>query len=251
MEFDAWLNSSFGRRCVELEREVIRGVFEQIFGEQLLQIGIWGERDAFLPYARTQRAAIVGCRGSGSDLNGSDLTGADLVSDFERLSIASDSVDAVFLPHTLERSSSAHAVLREAARVLRADGHLVVLGFRPGGPWGLRHLFAAGGYPPGSLRLIRDGRLSDWLELLSFDVGKKSGYCHVPPFERIARVTGFPREAWARKWLPLSAAAYLLVARKQVARLTPLKPVWRRARLRAVQGLVKPTAGASRTRQAG
>lgn len=239
MDFTDWLASPLGRRCLEIERELVRDALDRIFGEQLLQIGTWGERDMFLPFARTQRAAIV-----------AETVGepADLVSSAGQLAVASDTVDVVLLPHTLERSASAHALLREAARVLRGDGHLVVLGFRPGGPWGLRHLFDPAGYPPGSLRMIREGRLTDWLELLSFDVGGGRGYCHSLPFERIA---GLPSEPWARRWLPMAAAGYLLVAQKRVVRLTPIRPTWRRARLRAVRGLVEPTTRASRTRQTG
>jgi ubiquinone/menaquinone biosynthesis C-methylase UbiE len=68
---------------------------------------------------------------------------ADVICDAEQLAVASDSVDAVLLPHTLERSSSPHAVLREVDRVLRPDGVLIVLSFAPGGLWGLRHLLSA------------------------------------------------------------------------------------------------------------
>lgn len=243
MDFTDWLDSPLGLRCLEIERELVRDALDCVFGEQLLQVGVWGRRDAFLPFARTQRSALVAESASQGNV--------DLVSSAGQLAIASDSIDAIFLPHTLERSSSAHALLRESARVLRGDGHLIVLGFRPAGPWGLRHLFDPGGYPPGSLRMIREGRLTDWLELLSFDVDGARGYCHALPFERVARLAGFASESWARRWLPIAAAGYLLVARKRVVRLTPVRPAWRRARLRAVRGLVEPAARASRTRQTG
>jgi SAM-dependent methyltransferase len=140
-------------------------------------------------------------------------------------------------------------VLREAARVLRPDGCLIVLGFAPTGLWGLRHLLARGGYPPGSRHLIREGRLRDWLELLSFDVEPAVGYCHTVPLERVRRTGSLPRERWARRWLPLLAGAYLLVARKRAVNLTPIRPSFRRPRLRAVGGLVEPTTRISRRSQ--
>ena len=74
----------------------------------------------------------------------------------------------VILPHTLERIASPHALLREVDRVLRPDGQLIVLSFAPTGLWGVRHLLAPGGYPFGQRRMIREGRLRDWLGLLSF-----------------------------------------------------------------------------------
>ena len=60
----------------------------------------------------------------------------------DSLAIASDSVDAVVLPHTLEYEPEPHEILREVGRILSAEGHLIVFGFRPLSSWGLRHLFA-------------------------------------------------------------------------------------------------------------
>jgi SAM-dependent methyltransferase len=246
MSLANWLNTPLGRRCLANEQRVVRQALDRVFGEQLLQIGAWGARDTFLRHARTQRAALV-------DWNRSDWpresTDADFVCQPGQLAVASDTVDAVFLPHTLERAPSAHALLRESSRVLRADGHLVVLGFAPGGLWGLRQLLSRDGYPPGGRRMIREGRVKDWLELLSFDVASAQGYCHALPFERVRRFATFPRESWASRWMPFTAAGYLLVAQKRTLRLTPIRPAWRRARLRAVGGLVEPTTRASRTRE--
>jgi SAM-dependent methyltransferase len=173
------------------------------------------------------------------------MTGT-ICSSLDRLAIASDSIDVLLLPHTLERTATPHAVLREAARVLRADGCLLALGFAPGGFWGLRHLMARDGYPPGSRHLIRERRLRDWLELLSFDVDPAVAYCHTLPFHGVRRFGSLPKERWARRWLPPIAGAYLLVARKRSAALTPIRPASRRARLRAVGGLVEPTTRVAR-----
>ena len=218
----------------------MRRSLERVFGEQMLQIGAWGARDTFLRYARTQRSALVDTAPRGG--------AADFVSDTSRLAVASDSVDAVLLPHTLELTASPHALLREAERVLRADGHIVLLSFVPSGPWGLRHLLSRDGYPRGHKRMIREGRLRDWLELLGFEVGPAVSYCHTLPLEGVRRLGYLPRERWAQRWAPLLAGGYMLAAQKRVARLTPIRPAWKRPRLRAVSGLVEPTARASRTR---
>src|SRR5690606_8794799 len=109
-----WLSTPLGRRCLANEQRLMRRALERVFGEMCLQIGGWGSRNAFLRYARTQRRALVGWRAG---------SGADLISDTEQLAIASDSVDAVLLPHTLEQTPSPHALLREVVRILRPDGH--------------------------------------------------------------------------------------------------------------------------------
>ena len=159
--------------------------------------------------------------------------------------VASDSIDVVLLPHTLERTESPHALLREVDRILRPDGHLLVLSFAPGGLWGVRHLFAARGFPAGRERLIREGRLRDWLELLSFDVATATRYCHTLPFEQFKQRGLLRREEWAQRWMPFLSGGYLLRAQKRVHPLTPVR-MWRRqTRLRVVGGLVEPTTRAS------
>jgi SAM-dependent methyltransferase len=246
MTHEEWLATPLGRRCLANEQRLMRHVLDRVFGEQLLQIGAWGPPDAFVRYARTQRAALAVV-----DLprDAARHVGADVVMDPGQLGIASDSVDAVILPHTLERTASPHALIREAGRILRADGHFVALGFDPNGPWGLRHLLAREGYPAGSRKLYREGQLRDWLKLLSFDVEPAIAYCHTLPFEQFRQLGTYPRERWAQKWLPLLAGGYVLFAQKRTIRLTPIRPAWRRKRLRAVGGLVEPTARASRMRE--
>lgn len=227
-----WLSTPLGRRCLANEQRLIRRVLERVFGEQLVQVGCWGWRQAFLRHARTQRTALVAW---------STNDEADLVCDPAALAIASDSVDAVILPHTLERIPSPHALLREVDRVLRADGQLIVLSFAPTGPWGLRHLLSPAGYPVGQRRMIREGRLRDWLELLSFEVGTARRYCHTLPLEQFRQFGTFPKEDWAHRWLPMLSGGYLLQAQKRVHPLTPIRPVWRQPRLKAVGGLEPST----------
>jgi SAM-dependent methyltransferase len=233
---NAWLTTPLGRRCLTNEQRLMRRALERVFGEQLLQIGAWGARNTFLRYARTQRRALIDWRAG---------TPADVICDPAQLAVPSDSVDAVLLPHTLERTTSPHALLREVDRVLRPDGHLIVLSFAPGGLWGLRHLLSARGYPQGRDRVIREGRLRDWLELLSFDVPPAIRYCHTPPLEGVKQLRILPREELAQKWLPIFSGGYLLRAQKRVHPLTPVR-MWRRQpRLRVVGGLVEPTTRAS------
>lgn len=230
-DVQAWLATPLGRRCLAFEQRLARSALERIFGEHCLQIGLWGERNSLLRYARTHRSVLLDWRVG---------TAADVISDFEPLAILSDSIDVVLLPHTLELADSPHSLLREVDRVLRADGHVVAFGFSPTGPWGLRHLLARDGYPPGHQRMIREGRLRDWLELLSFDVRPARSYLYTLPFQRFRSVRPVFRESWTR-WLPVLAGGYLLSAQKRVRPLTPIRSVWRRRRLKVVGGLIEPT----------
>lgn len=250
----AWLNTQTGRNLLREEVRQVRRALDGIFGDQLVQLGAWGDPGLFRRLARTRRAAVLADR---------PIPGADAVVAPDALAIASDSVDAVLLPHTLELAPDPHALLREVDRILRPDGNLVVLGFNPWGWWGLRHLLSRQGFPPGAERLVSDGRLSDWLRLLEFKIHHAAFYYYVPPLIRGAA----PRHGRAhraeeashpghplgeRLSAPLAqglglvrrvsafAGCYVLVARKHVYTVTPIRLAWKR-RPRLVAGLVNPT----------
>jgi len=237
---DRWLDTPLGQRCLQAEQRLVRQALEQAFGEQFLQIGLWGEEDSFTRFARTQRTTLLDWR---------PLPAAQLLSDTHALAIATGSVDAVLLPHTLELAPSPHALLREVDRILRADGRVVVLSFNPNGLWGLRQVASSRGYPPGHRRPMLESRLGDWLKLLSFDIDQRRRYCHTLPFERVRRFANFPQEAWASRWMPVLGGGYMLSAQKRVHPMTPIKPLWRRRRLNVVGGLVNPTTNTPHSRR--
>ena len=230
-----WLNTPLGKRFLAEEQRLVRRALEQVFGEQFLQIGSWGVGDSFTPFARTQRTVLVDWRPE---------TAAQVLSDTHALAVATDSVDAVLLPHSLELTPMPHALIREVDRVLRADGRLIVLSFNPGGLWGMRQALSTEGYPPGHRRPVLESRLRDWLALLGFNVDMRTRYCHALPLERLHRLAGLPEESRASRWLPMLSGGYLLSAQKRVHPMTPVKPLWRRRRLSVVGGLAEPSTRA-------
>ncbi len=162
----------------------------------------------------------------------------------DALPMASDSIDVIVLPHTLEFETDPHQVIREAERVLIPEGHVVILGFNPWSLWGLWRLFLRrGSYPPwcGNFRGLT--RIKDWLALLGFDNIEEQGYFFRPPLQnvRVMQKLGFMENVGAR-WWPGLAGCYVLLAKKRVATLTPIKPSWRRSRLVNAGGIVEPTA---------
>lgn len=236
-----WLETGTGKVLLREEARQVAGAFENIFGDQFLQIGSWGDPAAFRQFARTRRYAVVaGKRGPG----------VDFASAPEDLAVATDSIDAVFLPHILETTDDPHAVLREVDRILRPDGHVVVAGFNAWGWWGVRHYLSGRRFPAGVQRLVSEYRLRDWLHLLDYFVEPARFHCVTPPIFRGVGSVGPPPvpagdgeghalPAATGRWNPL-ASCYLLVARKEVFTVTPVRPAFRR-RPRLVGGLVNPT----------
>lgn len=237
---DTWLRTPLGRYLLGQELDQVDTALGEVFGPQLLQIGRWGAEQAFLHMARTRRAALLDPVIEAPGTPGAMQCATAVSSSAEQLAVASHCVDGVLLPHTLERSSAPHQVLREVDRILVGDGHLVVLGINPHGAVGLRHLLSRRGFPPGCRSLIPVHRLRDWLQLLGFELRTVRYFCYGWPLDggrsrHLERV----ERAGARYFSRLSGA-YLVHAQKRVYGMTPIRPALV-SRPRRVPGLVEPS----------
>ena len=224
-----WFEGPLGSRVWREETALARLALDDVFGFELLQVGAWGPGRALLGAARTQHTTLVAPQAD---------AGVTLCAPLDSLPFASDSIDAVLLPHTLELVEDPYAVLREAERVLCAEGCLMIAGFNPYSGWGARRLFARGlrrpAFPPQTRRLLTEHRLRDWVALLGFDVARVYGYLGVLPLSGAQSAEPKPRPSWA-------SGAYLLKARKRVQTMTLLRPRWR-ARKRVLVAVPEPTS---------
>ena len=229
----AWFDSALGAALLELEQRVLAEALADVFGFELLQIGRWGADVDLRAGVRTQHHCFLAPDAAGPGAIRTDLSA---------LPIASASVEAVLLPHTLEHAPHPHELLREVERVLMGEGHVLVCGFNPLGPWGMRHLASRRRFPPAALRLVTEGRLRDWLGLLGFEVVDVRRYLFSPPWNQrlSARSRAWLESRGPRFASPL-AGAYLVKARKRVRTLTPIRPAWQRAPA-VVGGLAEPTS---------
>jgi len=232
-----WLTSPLGDALVQQESRIVEEALDGIFGEQCLQLGLWGESNTFLKNARTQRTALID--------EGTSDGGPSAIGQFHRLPIQDDSIDCVLLPHVLDYSDRPHAVLREVDRVLTAHGHLVILGFKTGGLWGVRRLIPGAGLPPDADHLVPERQLRDWLQLLDMRIHGITRYFFRWPLPGIRRASSPKWEQRGQRWWPELAACYMLTAQKRVSTLTPVKPVWRR-KPKVVAGLAETTNRVSR-----
>jgi SAM-dependent methyltransferase len=228
-----WLGTPLGARVHALETEVLEEALSDVVGFELLQIGSWGAGDEISKAARTQHRCWLA-----PDSRGENAIRAD----YHTLPVASGSVEAVLLPHTLEYATHPHEVLREVERVLVGEGIVTIFGFNPVGPWGIRHLAGGRRFPPWSQRMLGESRLRDWLRLLGLEVVTARRYLYTLPWNRRLPLGA---EQWLEtrgsRLAPPLAGAYLVKARKRVHALTPLRPVWH-ARPRVVGGLAEPTS---------
>ena len=239
-----WYRSALGENLQQIEQGLLNQVLPNLFGYHLLQQGRPMEADLLstsrIPHRIVMEDVppLLRLAGEESFLGQSDL-----------LPIASDSLDVILLPHTLEYGERPHEILREAERTLIPEGHLLILGFSPWSLFGLRRLFSGWrDHSPWCGHFYSTLRLKDWLALLGFDTVLVRHYFFRPPLQNdgIMRRLSVLERIGERFW-PMLGGGYLLVAKKRVATLTPIKPRWRSRRSLVTVGTVEPTARRNKT----
>ncbi len=153
--------------------------------------------------------------GTAPDADSRALSGATahLCAEFHALPFPASSLDLVVMPHTLETAADAHQTLREAERVLRPEGRLLITGFNPASLWGLARRRST--WSPDDW--IGYWRLRDWLRLLSFEVEGGRFGCYAPP---VSRGAWLERLRWMEsvgdRWWPVLGGVYAVMAVKRV-----------------------------------
>lgn len=230
-----WYQTPLGQQLMAEEKAQLEAVLPTLFGYHLIQLGRF-YAESMLEASRVSHCCVMDTENSDTkDINFS-FSGQP-----HALPLASDSVDVVVLPHTLEFSEQPHAVLREVERVLVPEGHVVMMLFNPWSLWMLQRLFWGWRkQPPWCGRFIGSPRTRDWLELLGFDVTYCKRYFFRPPLQqrgimkRLQWLEGLGRRLW-----PIFGGSYVLVAKKRVETLTPIRPRWNPRQHVVATGLIE------------
>lgn len=241
---DQWYQTQLGRKVEACEQELLDAVLSNLFGYQLLQVGNV-EQVAFLANSRISHRMVMDVCNNLASTTKSCFHGQP-----QAMPVCTDSLDVVLLPHILEFSEQPHNVLREVERTLVPEGHAVILGFNPFSIWSLwRWLIGWRGKVPWCAHFISTTRMKDWLSLLGFDVIETRYYFFRPPFQRetLLRKLRFLERLGQRLW-PILGGGYVMLARKRVTTLTPIRPRWRPRRKVVAAGLVEPMSHQRNTR---
>lgn len=184
-----------------------------MFGYHLLQIGnVCGN----LSQGRT---SIRHC------IHMAPVVPADVIALPEAVPLATDSVDVVILPHTLEIDPRPHQVLREVERILIPEGHVVIVGFNPWSLFGVwRWRPSLRKQMPWAGHFFSVARMRDWLSLLDFEVTQTEFFSYRPPLRNGAlwrKLRFF--EQLGMRFFNQNGGMYIIVARKRIATLTPIR----------------------------
>ena len=226
-ELAKWFNSESGFFLTAEETRRVKKAIANIFGYHALQIGGDLSHDV-LRHVRLANQTVVGL-GEFSNAN------ADLICSAAALPIKSEHIDLVYLPHILEFSVDPYKVIEESYRVLIPEGVLVISGFNPISVFGLSLIFSSN-----KKRVPWNGNFSSSYRMrkLLVSFGFECLTCDTFHFGRLSNLKGFSDEHRKKnvRWAFLNHFratfnnVYIIVAKKKVEGLTPLKFRWRRGK---------------------
>lgn len=224
-QLQEWYTTPLGEEYAAFEMRTIERMTSLVFGYYMLELGMpWLESPVETgPIRHRIHLDLPG---------GNSKRLPSLSSDLENLPFAEDSLDAVLLGHALEYADRPHQILREVDRALIPEGHVLIAGFNPFSLWGAPRLWAnRSKRAPWNARFLGVSRLRDWLKLLGYEVrGVEYGFYGLP----VQSTAVLNKQSWmdktgSRFW-PRLGGGYVILARKKVTTLTPIKPSWRARR---------------------
>ena len=220
-----WFESPVGNAVLHAEKQLITPYLNRLFGYHILQLGCSSQHSLIADSPVGHKIIFA------PEFNGLHK---QPVADNECLPLAKDSIDVVVVHHALDFARDSHTLLREATRVLRPGGQLLVIGFNPLSLWGLKKVLKIKSEVPWSGRFISHHRVSDWLKLLELHVEKVDYSLHFLPSRWRKVLTSKPAsEELDGRFKSPFGGAYLIIGTKQVLPITPILPKWRPLRPRA------------------
>ena len=222
----SWLQTPLGETLIAWEQARLDAMLADIFGYNALQVGL-----AEVDLLRASRMPLHACTARAVQ-EIKTATRFTVACNEEDLPFAGTSLDLVVLAHELEFSATPHQLLREAERVLVAEGSVVICGFNPYSLWSFRRCPRE--QWPWNGRYLSAARVRDWLTVLGFEVKSSQFGCYMPPVES-------PEWLGRWKWLdpvgrrcwPMCGAAWILHGIKRVRGARLIQPNWREEKARA------------------
>lgn len=213
-----WRDMPNGELIAQALEQRLNQWWPRVFGYHLLKLGLLsGAIDS--EQAMIKHQVIVGPKQGN----------ASVIAEIDDLPFVKYSVDACLLSHKLEFSIDPHHILREADRVLIPNGHLIITGFNPISLAGLNKLIPLRRQElPWRGRFFTPMRVKDWLHLLGYEVITDERFLHSSLHGACNPKNWFFKnwQKFADTYLPNFGSVYIIVAKKRVHPLTPIRPKW-------------------------
>lgn len=239
---EIWYAKHHGGELRTRIQQRIQPLLDRAFGYHILQMGP-------LPDSSLLETSPINHR---IHATAGPASGVSLFCHGDELPLESDSVDMLVALHALEFDPHPHGSLREMQRVLRPQGHLLIVGFNPYSLLGFSQYLR--GFRRSSLwhrhRPVSLHRLTDWLHLVDCEL-ESIQHLYPLPMPALGRNNARVRKLvdrvdafGARHKLP-AGSLYIAHAIKQIAGIRRPRSLPLRARERllglAVAGSPSPT----------
>ncbi len=231
-----WFRQEPGSLLAEYERHILGNILPDLFGYHIVQLGCHHEEDLVASSRISHHVRV--------ELGARTDRQADVLCTEDAVPLAAGTIDVLVLPHVLEFADDPRRVLREAERVLIGEGHIVIIAFNPVSAFGSCALLRRWqGRAPWNAHLITAARVKDWLQLLGFDIVQVARAGYRPPLARprLNRRLAFLEKLGAYCW-PALANVCVVVGKKRVEGVTPLKATWRQRRRVLAGSVAEPSA---------
>lgn len=215
-----WFESELGDEILSAQKQVINRLLPNLFGYHLVEIAI-------NPNMGLACESLIGHKIVVSDRFQLGLSDNCILCQPTELPFEHNSVDVMLLHHSLDFTDNPHQVLREAIRVLRPGGHILVVGFNPSSWWGVHRFCTKTSQAPWQQgQFISQSRLADWMSLLGLTQLQLLTDYYLPPFESYKWRNRFEKiQSYGRRSLPKRGAFTVTLARKDIEGFTPVKQV--------------------------
>lgn len=229
-QWNHWLSHALGKDLLDIEKDFLQSLVS-LNGKHALLIGV-PQQHSLLTANRLRHHLLL------SPIINKKKELTHIESDFYDLPILSASIDLVIVPHTLEFLDNPQQLLIEACRIVKPEGHIVLLGFNPYGIWGLKKIMMKHKEVPWNGNFISALTVKKWLALADFELMNHQAFLFRPPVEHPLFQQLHFLEYIGKCFSPLGAV-YALVAKAKVIPLTPVRLQWKQT-LSQVSSIAQP-----------
>ncbi|MEW6991499.1 class I SAM-dependent methyltransferase [Colwelliaceae bacterium 6441] len=219
----SWKKLPNGELILNEINQLLAPWWPKFFGYHLLKIGALS---SFVDSSQCPIKHQVALLENKKQLIGNNVP---VFAEVDDLPFLEHSVDVCVLSHALEFSLDPHHVIREANRTLIPNGYLVVSGYNPISLAGLNGFIPyRRQQSPWNERFFSAMRVKDWLHLMGYEILMDERCLHSSLAKSMSQ--GVIARNWrkfAQRFFPQLGSVYVIVAKKRVLPLTPIKPKWK------------------------
>lgn len=238
-QLQQWYAKPLGCAIADMLQAELNQFLPQVFGYHLLQMGVWAKTISL------ERSPILHPIELAHAVRASNLS--LVCGNYTALPFLSDSLDLAILSHVLEFEDEPKCILEETCRTLIAEGCLAVICFNPYSLMGLRRLLGRKCEAPWSGHYFSVARLRAWLTELHCEiVHTQRVFFRLPIDHKKFLDESIFLERVGKRFWPKLGAVTVVVAKKKVVTLTPIKPSWETAPVVVSKGLEPTTRGLMR-----